>query len=101
VEGLDEQQISKAWQGAAEVQSQDVFLQSYSGSSDDAFAILMPMAVSEAAAGPVSRTSTVYGRIAVQASTGKILGFSKSKTGQKLAKEYFNEGHFTDIAACE
>lgn len=101
VEGLDQQLIASAWQGEVEVQPQDAFLGSYSGVSDDAFAILIPMAAAQGSSGPLTTTSTVYGRIAVQASTGKILGFSKSKMGQKLAKEFFNEGHFKDIGACE
>lgn len=101
VEGLDEQQIAAAWKGEVEIQPQEAFLRSYSGSSPDAFAILIPTAVAQGSSSIMTSTAMVYGRMAVQASTGKILGFSKSKMGQKLAKEFFNEGHFKDIGACE
>jgi len=101
INDLGEEKIAAAWQGKASVQPQAEFISSYSSSSDDAFAILIPMAVATGSMGPLTKTSTVYGRLAVQTSTGKILGFSKSKMGQKLAEENFNEGHFTDMGECE
>lgn len=98
---VEERQIDDAWPGSILLENTQPFVSSISSTQTDAYAVLVPVSAATGSLGPITSTVLIYGRIAIQPSSGKILGFGKTKMGEKAGERFFKESHFVDMGACE
>lgn len=98
-------EASALWPGKVNIEPSSSFLSTYDSTSDDAFTLFIEtghMSSSGISALTTMKAkTTIYGRIVVQPSTGKILGFSKSKMGKKVGEQNYDSKHFEEIASCK
>ncbi len=100
VEGSD---VDAIWPGKVKTESPSDYLSAFTTNAQDAFAVFIPVTIAQGSAlgGMISSNSTIYGRLAVQPSTGKILGYGKTRMGEKAAELFFKESHIEDMTECE
>jgi hypothetical protein len=98
-------EVSAVWPGTVNIEPTSSFLSTYTSSSNDAFAVFIVtghMSSSGVSAlTTMNAKTTIYGRMVVQPSTGKILGFSKSKMGKKVGEQDYDSKHFEETASCK
>jgi hypothetical protein len=92
--------VKQFWPNDVEMAGDANSFEGYVSSSSDAFAVFIPTQIAEGSIGPFASQALIYTRIVVQPSSGKILGFSKTKMGEKAGELFYKKGHLEDVGSC-
>ena len=94
------QDVKANWGADVEINNDPNNFEGYTSDSSDAFAVFIPTQIAEGVVGPISEQAFIYTRIVVQPSTGNIIGFAKTKMGEKAGELFYKKGHLEDIGTC-
>jgi hypothetical protein len=92
--------VKSNWPASVEMDKGELFYQNYSPIAEDAFAVFIPTQIGEGSFGPVSTQALIFSRLVVQPSTGLILGFARTKMGERAGELFYKVGHLEDIGSC-
>lgn len=86
--------VKSFWPASVEMAKGDSFYENYHSNAEDAFAVFIPTQIGE------GTQALIYSRLVVQPSTGLILGFARTKMGERAGELFYKTGHLEDIGGC-
>jgi len=92
--------VKSGWPSDVETVKDGEFFEAYTPTAEDGFAIFLPANVLEGQIAFISTQALLLSRIVVQPSTGKILGYAKTKMGEKAGEMFYKKNHIESVSGC-